>query len=134
MILRRTLKIEYSHKARPERLTCNQGQTKGGQAMTTAITSPAPAPQGHCSQCGKIWTLAKDQGTCQWCGKQASCQQRRESSRTIKPRRKRKQASTGGNGYDQLPEPHLTYYRIASRFAYNTISSYPYRAQPSNCV
>ena len=25
--------------------------------------------QGHCSQCGKIWTLDTMQGVCQWCGK-----------------------------------------------------------------
>ena len=76
------------------------------------------AIQGHCSQCLKVWTLTEPQGVCQWCGKSATRQTetakpRRESSR----RRKRTQNTGIGNGYDQLPEPHLTYYRIALPFA-----------------
>jgi len=75
------------------------------------------ALQGHCSQCLKVWTLTEPQGVCQWCGKRATCQTatskpRRESSR----RRKREQNTGIGSGYDQLPEPHLTYYMVASRF------------------
>jgi len=31
-------------------------------------------------------------------------------------RRKPEQANGNGNGYDQLPEPHLTYYKVAKRF------------------
>jgi uncharacterized Zn finger protein (UPF0148 family) len=73
--------------------------------------------QGHCSQCLKVWTLDTGQGVCQWCGKLATCQSstskpRRERSR----RRKREQNTRIGKGYDQLPEPHLTYYKVASRF------------------
>ena len=83
--------------------------------MVTAISPPA---QGHCSECGKVWTLAEAQGICQWCGKQASCQLRRGSSRTIKSRqRKRPERPAIGKDYDQLPEPHLTFYNVALRFA-----------------
>ena len=77
------------------------------------------AAQGHCNQCHKVWTLKEAQGVCQWCGKSATCQTatakpRRERSR----RRKREQSNGIGAGYDQLPEPHLTYYKVASRFAH----------------
>jgi len=75
-------------------------------------------PQGHCSRCGKIWTLNERQGVCRWCGRSATCQSSTSKPRHIKSssRRKRKQANGIGNGYDQLPEPHLTYYKVASRF------------------
>jgi len=90
--------------------------------MVTAVTSPvpAPAPQGHCSQCGKVWTLNEGQGVCQWCRKPASCQTTTAKPRHIKSRSngRRKQPNGNGNGYDQLPEPHLTYYKVASRFAH----------------
>jgi len=79
--------------------------------------------QGHCSQCGKIWTLDTPSGNCHWCGKQASCQQSRGSSRAIKSRRrKRPERPVIGKDYDQLPEPHLTYYRIALRFAVKVLN------------
>ena len=88
--------------------------------MTMAVTSPAPAPQGHCSQCGKVWTLNERQGVCQWCGHLAVCQSSQTKPRHIKSsrRRKQRQADGNGNGYDQLPEPHLTYYKVASRFSH----------------
>jgi len=94
--------------------------------MVTAITAPAAPngdnsnPQGHCSRCGKVWTLKERQGVCRWCGKQAVCQSSTSKPRHIKSssRRKRKQANGIGNGYDQLPEPHLTYYKVASRFSH----------------
>src|SRR4030043_2359338 len=88
--------------------------------MTMAVTSPAPAPQGHCSRCGKVWTLNERQGVCQWCLKPASCQYSTSKPRHIKSRSngRRKQPNGNGNGYDQLPEPHLTYYKVASRFAH----------------
>ena len=74
--------------------------------------------QGHCGYCHRVWTLATAQGVCQWCGKSASCQTTTAKPRsTASRRRKPKQASTIGEGYDQLPEPHLTYYRIGLRFA-----------------
>jgi len=75
--------------------------------------------QGHCSRCGKVWTLKERQGICQWCNKPASCQSSTSKPRHFKSRsnRNRKQPNGNGNGYDQLPEPHLTYYRIALPFA-----------------
>jgi hypothetical protein len=76
--------------------------------------------QGHCSRCGKVWTLNERQGICQWCNKPASCQ-----SSTSKPRRfksrsngRRKQPNGNGNGYDHLQGEWLTYYKVACRFAY----------------
>ena len=79
--------------------------------MTTAIT-------GHCSRCGKIWTLETGQGVCQWCNKPASCQSSTSKPRHIKSsrRRKQRQADHNGNGYDQLEGEWLTYYKVASRF------------------
>jgi len=35
---------------------------------------------------------------------------------------RRKQANNGGNGYDALPEPYLTYYQIAMRFAHKALT------------
>ena len=94
--------------------------------MTTAVTvtsSPAPAPQGHCSQCGKVWTLKERQGVCQWCGHLAVCQSSQTKPRHVKSSRRRKQTqgNGNGNGYDQLAEPHLTYYKVASRFAFKVL-------------
>jgi len=84
--------------------------------MTTAVTSPAP--QGHCSRCGKVWTLETEQGVCQWCRKPATCQTTRTKPRSIKSSRRRKptQANGNGNGYDQLEGEYATYYKVASRF------------------
>jgi DNA-directed RNA polymerase specialized sigma24 family protein len=93
--------------------------------VSTCVAAPA-APngdngnhQGHCSRCGKIWTLNERQGICQWCHKPASCQSSTSKPRHFKSssRRKPKQAN-GHNSYDQLTEPYLTYYKIASRFAH----------------
>jgi len=86
--------------------------------MTMAVTSPAPAPQGHCSQCGKVWTLNERQGVCQWCGHLAVCQSSQTKPRHIKSRSNGRRKQPNGNGYDQLPEPHLTYYKVASRFSH----------------
>jgi len=100
---------------------------KGGSMASdkTHDQSHQQPPQGHCSQCHKVWTLAEAQGVCQWCGKSASCQSSTTKLRSITAsrRRKPKEANTIGNGYDQLPEPHLTYYRIASRFAYKVLQA-----------
>lgn len=74
--------------------------------------------QGHCSQCLKVWTLTEPQGVCQWCGKSAICQTTTSKLRRVRSRRRKRTQNTGiGSGYDQLPEPHLTYYRIALPFA-----------------
>jgi len=76
------------------------------------------AIQGHCSQCLKVWTLPEPQGVCQWCGKTATCQTATTNLRKVKTRRrKQKPAPTIGNGYNQLPEPHLTFYKVALPFA-----------------
>jgi uncharacterized Zn finger protein (UPF0148 family) len=86
--------------------------------MTMAVASPAPAPQGHCSQCGKVWALKERQGICPWCGKPASCQTNGAKPRHIKSRsnRRRKQPPVHSNGYDQLEGQWLSYYKVASRF------------------
>ena len=79
----------------------------------------ARAPQGHCSRCGKVWTLEAEQGVCQWCGKLAVCQNQSTQPRSIKSssRRRQRQASVHSNGYDHLEGEWLTYYNVASRFA-----------------
>jgi hypothetical protein len=75
--------------------------------------------QGHCSQCGKVWTLKERQGICQWCLKPASCQYSTSKPRHIKSRSngRRKQPNGNGNGYEQLPDKWFTYHRIALPFA-----------------
>jgi len=92
--------------------------------MVTAAAPAAPNGdngnlQGHCSQCGKIWTLNERQGVCQWCNKPASCQSSTSKPRHIKSRSngRRKQPSTNGNGYDHLEGEWLTYYKVALPFA-----------------
>lgn len=76
---------------------------------------------GHCSNCGKIWTLKQRQGVCQWCGELAVCQTiRTQALRSIKSRSngRKRQAQSNGNGYDQLDGEWLTYYKVASRFSH----------------
>ena len=76
---------------------------------------------GHCSKCGKIWTLDTAQGVCQWCGQLATCQtSRTQALRSIKSRSngRKRQAPSNGNGYDQLTGDWLTYYKVASRFSH----------------
>ena len=86
--------------------------------MVTAVTSPAP--QGHCSRCGKVWTLNERQGVCQWCGKPASCNSTTSKPRHIKSRShdRKRQGEPNGNGYAQLDGEWLTYYNVASRFTH----------------
>ena len=92
--------------------------------MSSSVTAlPTPNgdngnPQGHCSQCGKVWTLNERQGVCQWCGHLAVCQSSQTKPRHIKSRSNGRRKQPNGNGYDQLPEPHLTYYKVASRFSH----------------
>ena len=73
---------------------------------------------GHCSRCGKVWTLNERQGVCQWCGKTAICQTTTAKPRHIKSsgRRKQRQVDGNGNSYDQLEGVYATYYKVASRF------------------
>jgi hypothetical protein len=58
-----------------------------------------------------------------WCGQTESCQ-----PTTTKPRQQKSnesvegtQADNGKNGYDHLPEPYLTYYKIALRFGHKAL-------------
>jgi len=63
------------------------------------------AKQGHCSRCGKIWTLDTASGVCQWCGKQASCQSARATTRAIKSGHRRRPDDDNqaiDQSYDQL--------------------------------
>ena len=94
--------------------------------MVTMATAPAPFngdnnnPQGHCSRCGKVWTLKERQGVCQWCHKPASCITATSKPRQFKSRSngRRKQPNGNGNGYDHLEGEWLTYYKVASCFAH----------------
>jgi len=88
--------------------------------VTAVILSPAPDGdndnhQGHCSHCGKVWTLNERQGVCQWCAHLAVCQNSTAKPRHVKSTRRRNQRQDdhNGNGYDQLPEPYLAYYNVA---------------------
>ena len=90
--------------------------------MVTATSSPAP--QGHCSQCGKVWTPKEGQGICQWCGRQAHCETQRANPRPLKSSPKRRQRQDGDGdaiwqSYDQhLDGEWLTYNNVASKFAH----------------
>jgi hypothetical protein len=89
--------------------------------VVTSVIAPNgdnSSPQGHCSRCGKVWTLKERQGVCQWCNKPASCQSSTSKPRHIKSRSngRRKQAPVHSNGYNQLQGEWLAYYTIASRF------------------
>ena len=91
--------------------------------VTAVISSPAPDGdndnhQGHCSHCGKVWTLKERQGVCQWCNKPASCITATSKPRHIKSssRQRQRQAPVHSNGYDHLQGEYLTYYKVASRF------------------
>ena len=75
---------------------------------------------GHCSKCHKVWTLEQRQGVCQWCGQLAVCQSSTAKPRHIKssPKRSRRQAQTHDNGYSQLDDEWLHYYKVASWFSH----------------
>ena len=75
---------------------------------------------GHCSYCGRIWTLETTQGVCQWCGKFATCQTKRaQALRSIKSRSngRKRQDNHKGNGYDHLDGEWALYYEVASKYA-----------------
>jgi hypothetical protein len=78
---------------------------------------------GYCSNCHKVWTLEERQGVCRWCSREANCLTTLTKPRQLKSSRsrKRKQVDNGGNGYDQLPEPYVTYYKIALRFVHKAL-------------
>jgi hypothetical protein len=73
---------------------------------------------GHCSKCGKIWTLETRQGVCQWCDQLAVCQSSTAKPRSIKSRSngRKRQAPTNGNGYDQLDGEWLEWYQVAKLY------------------
>ena len=80
--------------------------------------------KGHCSSCHRVWRLETRQGICHWCSSNAYCVTAATKPRHLKSSRsrRRKQADNdGGNGYHQLPEPYLTYYGIALRFAHKAL-------------
>ena len=62
--------------------------------------------QGHCSRCGKVWTLDTTSGKCQWCGKQSTCQTTRPATRAIKSHNRRASGEADtiaiDQSYDQL--------------------------------
>ena len=78
---------------------------------------------GYCSNCHKVWTLEERQGVCRWCGQPASCQTTTTKPHQLKSSRSRKQrqVDNGNNGYDQLPEPYLTYYKVGLRFTHKAL-------------
>ena len=82
------------------------------------MVTSSPAPQGHCSHCGKVWILKERQGICQWCHKPASCITTTSKPRQFKSRSNghKRQAPVHSNGYDQLQGEWLAYYNVASRF------------------
>ena len=75
---------------------------------------------GHCSKCGKIWTLETRQGLCQWCNKPSSCQTTTTKPRPVKSRSngRKRQAHDNGNGYDQLDGEWALYYKVARYFVH----------------
>jgi hypothetical protein len=78
---------------------------------------------GYCSNCHKVWTLEERQGICRWCSRNANCVTTPTKPRQLKSSRSRgrKQVDNGNNGYDQLPEPYLTYYKVALRFTHKAL-------------
>jgi hypothetical protein len=89
-------------------------------AALTAPNGDNVNHQGHCSQCGKVWTLKERQGVCQWCGKLAVSQTSGAKPRHIRSRShgRKRQGEPNGNGYDQLDGDWLTYYNVASHFSH----------------
>jgi len=79
---------------------------------------------GYCSNCHKVWTLEERQGICRWCSRNANCVTTPTKPRQLKSSRSRgrKQVENGNNGYDHLPEPYLTYYKVALWFAQKALT------------
>ena len=78
---------------------------------------------GYCSNCHKVWTSEERQGICRWCSRNANCVTTPTKPRQLKSSRRRshRQVDDGNNGYDHLPEPYLTYYKIALRFGHKAL-------------
>ncbi|MDH4291211.1 MAG: hypothetical protein OEV56_01215, partial [Dehalococcoidia bacterium] len=81
------------------------------------------AMTGYCSNCHKVWTSEERQGICRWCSRNANCVTTPTKPRQLKSSRRRshRQVDDGNNGYDHLPEPYLTYYKIALRFGHKAL-------------
>jgi len=67
--------------------------------------------------------LRKGQGICHWNSDNANCVTTATNPCQLQFSRSPKieQVDNGGNGYDQLPEPYLTYHKIALRFAHKAL-------------
>ena len=67
--------------------------------------------------------LEKRQGICHWDSGNADCVTTATNPCQLQSSRSRKgeQADNGNNGYDHLPEPYLTYYKVALRFAHKAL-------------
>ena len=80
--------------------------------------------KGFCYRCHRVWTLAEAEGKCQWCGRVSYRTLTTSKPRSESQRRHKKQPESRdiGEGYDQLPEPYLTYYRVAMRFAHKAMT------------
>ena len=70
---------------------------------------------GHCSKCGRIWTLEAKRGICPWCGKQACCRTTTTLPRLPKSSSLQRQPAIN-NSYDRLEGKWLTYYKVAVKF------------------
>jgi len=81
--------------------------------------------RGHCNHCHKVWRLETRRGICSWCSREAYCATSTTEPRHPKSNRRRQRTQgngNGSNGYDHLPEPYLTYHKVALRFAYKAVS------------
>jgi hypothetical protein len=78
---------------------------------------------GYCSNCHRVWVLEERQGICRWCSRNAHCVTSQTKPRRLKSSRSHgpKQGHNGSNDYDHLPEPYLTYYKVALRFAHKAL-------------
>ncbi len=67
--------------------------------------------------------LGKRQGICHWVSGNANCVTTATNPCQLQSSRRAKgeQADNGNNGYDHLPEPYLTYYKVALRFAHKAL-------------
>jgi len=67
--------------------------------------------------------LGKGQGICHWVSGNANCVTTATNPCQLQSSRSRKgeQADNGNNGYNHLPEPYLTYYKVALRFAHKAL-------------
>jgi len=80
--------------------------------------------RGFCSNCHRVWTLETGQGICRWCARNAYCATTTTTPRHAHSKRtsRSKQAHSGGNGYDGLPEPWYTYHKVGMRYAYKAMT------------